>query len=782
MNDPRLGRDGRDGRDGKQGPPGRDGKDADTNFVRTIVRSELDVIPRHTKALGDNTFSGGPAGPQGPRGPEGPPGEDGSIGPMPRHEWDDYRLRFEREPNVWGPWSESLRGPQGQPGFVGGVLPSSSSGGSAGSGGLILSSSTSNAVQNSADLQALLSIGGMVSVAGGQGSIPISGMHVIRSNTTLTIGPGTTLQNYTNLSGDNVPMFVNEHWQSTQATVTSGITDAATSPSLAGMRLATADCGANAHGLAVGDWALIKGDTTNRYVGVHQVESVTNAFVFTFLIPGPVIGIGASAGTVTVQKGDANITLNGFGTLDYRGQQNQADYGYNSMICIFNKVRNLVVADLRMINCPKYCIYWGNLQQADFRNLTINSASAAIQGIGLGLQVYHHNIQGQTSDDFIAYTNDNTDYTEFNFPNGDLTGSLNVFVCRDIVCCNSYTDAVALYGDIADRIDGVFIDGVTCTLPPGRYVYLDAPGSISSTFGAVTIKNLIGPPATDAAVRVGGQATPQVTMDSISIVGFDFGLGPVNTPILFTGPSIIGSILVDGQGARIRCTSAGTQRYGVQLNGAAGSSYGSVEIRSIEFTNSSGGSGTYILSPSGAHQNINIHDCKMYGTASSLGGGAPTGTPIITVNSNYFDAYNGIAVYFACRLFFVNNKFGAIGGGSACILAYDNSYSCDIRAYGNYWSNANNWLQLGVSAGDTLVAQVWASGNGANGGFGTAINFTTSSGGLYLRQSDAALPMNAAKWTAIDAGCVYQNNNGAFDAGKGIYAQGDAPARLAAMA
>ena len=52
------------------------------------------------------------------RGPRGP------IGPMPEHEWNGSRLRFEIAPNQWGEWTDlqgppgarGPRGPKGEPG------------------------------------------------------------------------------------------------------------------------------------------------------------------------------------------------------------------------------------------------------------------------------------------------------------------------------------------------------------------------------------------------------------------------------------------------------------------------------------------------------------------------------------------------------------------------------------------------------------------------------------------------------------------------------------------
>lgn len=50
------------------------------------------------------------------------PGDTGPIGPMPKHQWDNTRVRFEMSPGVWGGWKE-LRGKAGRGGGGGGLTP-----------------------------------------------------------------------------------------------------------------------------------------------------------------------------------------------------------------------------------------------------------------------------------------------------------------------------------------------------------------------------------------------------------------------------------------------------------------------------------------------------------------------------------------------------------------------------------------------------------------------------------------------------------------------------------
>ena len=63
----------------------------------------------------------GPVGPQGKTGAagrDGQPGADGAPGPMPDHQWDGTRLRFEDPDGTWGPYVD-LQGPRGRAGASG---------------------------------------------------------------------------------------------------------------------------------------------------------------------------------------------------------------------------------------------------------------------------------------------------------------------------------------------------------------------------------------------------------------------------------------------------------------------------------------------------------------------------------------------------------------------------------------------------------------------------------------------------------------------------------------
>ena len=57
---------------------------------------------------------------------KGEKGDPGPVGPMPKHEWDGSKLRFEQSPGKFGKWTD-LKGPKGDPGN-GGVVVARSGG------------------------------------------------------------------------------------------------------------------------------------------------------------------------------------------------------------------------------------------------------------------------------------------------------------------------------------------------------------------------------------------------------------------------------------------------------------------------------------------------------------------------------------------------------------------------------------------------------------------------------------------------------------------------------
>jgi hypothetical protein len=127
--DERRGRDGLPGPRGKAGPEGERGEIGPQG-------PEGPVGPRGEEGPAGPQGPEGEAGQQGPAGPPGKPGiagapgtkgdagprgamgadgDTGPMGPMPQHQWDGSRLRFEQPGGTWGEFVD-LRGPEGKGG------------------------------------------------------------------------------------------------------------------------------------------------------------------------------------------------------------------------------------------------------------------------------------------------------------------------------------------------------------------------------------------------------------------------------------------------------------------------------------------------------------------------------------------------------------------------------------------------------------------------------------------------------------------------------------------
>jgi len=144
----------RDGRDGRTivGPPGKDGKDAyELAITRGVFSGTfaqwLESLKGEKGDRGlDSSVPGpigeqGPQGPQGEPGPRGPQGEEGPVGPpgpegpqgndgpMPLHQVQNGKIRFELALGEWGPWID-VTGPKGDPGETRVVHSSGGGGGS----------------------------------------------------------------------------------------------------------------------------------------------------------------------------------------------------------------------------------------------------------------------------------------------------------------------------------------------------------------------------------------------------------------------------------------------------------------------------------------------------------------------------------------------------------------------------------------------------------------------------------------------------------------------------
>lgn len=97
---------------------GKDGLDAYQVWLslgnvgeKNVYLESLRGIPGEQGDKGDKGEQG-EQGIQGPKGDKGDKGDRGETGPMPNHEWDGTRIRFEKPDGSWGPFVD-LRGVRG---------------------------------------------------------------------------------------------------------------------------------------------------------------------------------------------------------------------------------------------------------------------------------------------------------------------------------------------------------------------------------------------------------------------------------------------------------------------------------------------------------------------------------------------------------------------------------------------------------------------------------------------------------------------------------------------
>jgi polygalacturonase len=268
------------------------------------------------------------------------------------------------------------------------------------SGALAANTAAINAIA----IQAALDRGGEVKLL--TPGVFLSNPLTVRSDTVLTLGPSTILRAASGVAG---PFIRNANWNSPVVSVSS-ITAVADSTRL--YRYVVTVATATAHGFAVGGYALVKGDTTEQYIGVHRVIAVPSDTSFQFVLTSRNGSIDG-AGTMTVAKADRNITLQG-GEVDANLNIGGT---LSTMGVVFNKVGNLTLRDQLGSNAAKYMYYVGSAYGFYASNVTLRTLSDGIHLMGPCRNVVIDGVTGTTGDDFVAYTATNGGgYEAFDLP------------------------------------------------------------------------------------------------------------------------------------------------------------------------------------------------------------------------------------------------------------------------------------------------------------------------------------------------------------------------------
>lgn len=328
-----------------------------------------------------------------------------------------------------------------------------------------LSAGTGAASQNTANLQAALNKAGHVyAVLQGGGDAYINAALSQPSDTWLELAPGTNLR----ASAIFGYLLINKNYNSAVKTVTT-LTVAA--DAVTHRYVVTAAC--TGHGLAAGSYVLIKGDTTDQYVGVHRVVTVADANTFTFYVTSQT-ALSNGSGTITAAAADANLKLSG-GSIDYNAAVNGGS-GLALMGAIYNKVGNLEIFDQTIKDVPKYGYYPGNCYGVRVRNLYAVTNSAVVQFIGPARDIHISDVRGWGGDDFIAFVATNGGgFGAYDLP--DCNGELVNFTCEHIHARGG-NNAVAVYPGAGYAFRGIRIRDITTEAAVSNHV------TISTVAGA----------------------------------------------------------------------------------------------------------------------------------------------------------------------------------------------------------------------------------------------------------------------------------------------------------
>jgi len=643
--------------------------------------------------------------------------------------------------------------------------------------GNLVAGSQSAATANATAIQAGLTARGLVQILT-PGDIYVPGASlVIPSFTTLRLGQRTRLIQADGTQGN---MLVNSFWRSPVVTLSS-ISDAATSPVFLGIRLVTGTTSA-AHGLVVGDGVLIRGDTSRQYNGVWKVVSAPTPTTFTFYASKKT-AIGSGSGSMTAEAANLDVEVTG-GTIDYNGLNNQASYGLAAMATIFNKVGNLHVHDLRVINAVKYCIHPINTHNARIRNIDLHSSADGVHLHGFTLNATVENISGETGDDFVAWSSTNAGYTQYDFLNSDGSDSISMggdalgITWRNIKPNRCGEDVLAIYPIAANAVEGILVDGLGTDQDSANCLIVIATGGTGAAAPNVkdiTLRNIRGI-GRSVNIQIGRTTdTNGVTIDKLDISGIYPNGTYGNAPAMIQmNKAVVNKMIVEPRSKMVFNCAAAT--YFISADSATTIS----DLSVIDYEVSTINSAAYhsALASSGALSTVKFVRPRLFGLSQLLAG-APSGNPVITIDNWYVDSTRLAWVNYSCRLEVKNGRANNSGGNA--LLAVYGAISAEIVAHGNDWGGSSYWLQLGTSAGDTPTVGLYFGNHASSQGTSTGINWTATAPTVRLRASDSSLPIDGAKFTSFNSGCTFYNGNAGYGAGIGLYAMGAAATtRLAA--
>lgn len=542
-------------------------------------------------------------------------------------------------------------------------------------------SASSSASINTAALQLALNVTGTVTLTV-PGTYLVNDTLQISSNTTFRLGAGVILKLADN---SNKLLLRNTNWDSAVQSVTGNLTTAATA--VGGICNVTANC--TGHTFQVGDYVLIKGDTTQRFVGVHRVATVsTNQF--TFVLGGNSTDLGSSAGTITAAKANFNITISGPGAIDFNAVNNDSGLLLNGMCIILNKVGNCSVRDLTGYRTAIYFISLCNAHHCVVKNIHHyegNADTVHIHGPSRGIVV--DTVYAQMNDDAVAMTctNDNG-FNQYDLPDGN--GSYqDISISNIIVGTGSIGRGCGIYVTGGYRSDNVIVRNMFCEGKWRYPVMLNCASADTGDYGDILIDGIYGELAQDAFAAVIAGIDGTISIDSLTIRN-------VTTKSYRAAPLIsVGTVATTTVRKLLIDNVSGSYNDRYSLIGISNGTFGDVDIQncSLNLDQANAASGfTFLLTVTAPVSvgRLTLTNCSISGQGTAT----RTGSMIFTANTpaGFVASFNGCSNYGNTNMF----PPVTISGGNTPTFVFNNCTSAG-KVFAESDTNVNlviNGLQM----------------------------------------------------------------------------------------
>ncbi len=332
-----------------------------------------------------------------------------------------------------------------------------------------------NATANYTALAAAISTSSrvLVSAQGGAGTVYINQMLLLPDNTELQIAPNTVLKLADNI---NTSMIRNSNHAATPAAVTGTVSYTTSTTEI------YATIPLNNHGFVVGDPVALQGATDFGWNGAYLVRSVINANTFTvWLYATP--AAANPTGTVTVVRGNKNITLSGEGEINANGTNQTVSGSPNTFGIVLLNVVSPTVRELKLTRGKKYILNMANCALSTVRDITLDTDSDGIHFQGSAWGAVVDNIGGRAFDDFIAFTGG--DYSYYTQSIGDFAG----IRVKNIYPQNCFY-AVKFTGNDTHRYSDVVVEGIAGIVKHGAVFMQNDTDQVSPRIDSLTIRNV----------------------------------------------------------------------------------------------------------------------------------------------------------------------------------------------------------------------------------------------------------------------------------------------------